>query len=101
MSRQSLALLLLASLLAGPALACPARNPAGDEKTVRALETQWIGSHDRATLDRILADDFRHPVFTGDVLSKRQHIDWAVAHPASRWQAVSAQETDIRPAPPK
>jgi hypothetical protein len=40
-------------------------------------------------------------VFTGDVLSKRQHIDWAVAHPASRWQAVSAQETDIRPAPPK
>jgi Domain of unknown function (DUF4440) len=143
-----LGLVVLASALFGPvpALACPARTSAGDERAVRALEIEWIGNHDRAALERILADDFRHPVFTGDVLDKRHHIDWAAAHPnppgrrprfarlevrlysdtaladgeveivdnqgkvlnrnlftdvfvyrACRWQAVSAQETDIRP----
>ncbi len=150
MIRPGLAGLVVSAPLAGPALACPARSPAADEAAVRALENQWIGSHDRAMLDRILADDFRHPVVTGDVLDKRSHIDWMIAHPlppdrrprfaaldirlygdtalaggsveitgakgevvsrnlftdvfvhrACRWQAVSAQETDIGQLPRK
>jgi hypothetical protein len=150
MIRLSFAVLAASVLLAGPVSACPARTAAGDARTIRALEHEWIGSHDRGTLERILADDFRHPVFTGDILTKRQHIDWSVAHPdppgvhprfasldvqlygatalasgsvekigengqvlsrnlftdvfvyqACRWQAVSAQETDIRQLPGK
>ncbi|HWE46674.1 MAG TPA: nuclear transport factor 2 family protein [Caulobacteraceae bacterium] len=79
--RSGLGVLVLALLSATPAIACPARSPAGDRHRVLALEDEWIGSHDRAALERILADDFRHPVSTGDVLTKRQHIDWMVAHP--------------------
>lgn len=46
-----------------------------------ALENEWLAhEHDRATLEKILAPDFQHPVFTGDVLNKAQHIDWSTAH---------------------
>ena len=50
-------------------------------QAISALENEWLAhEHDRAVLERILADDFLHPVFTGDVLTKKQHIDWAATH---------------------
>lgn len=48
---------------------------------VTALERQWLAhEHDRAALERLLADDFVHPVPAGIFLTRAQHIDWAVAH---------------------
>lgn len=58
------------------------RQPDPDRDALVALEQHWLSAeHDRAALDRILADDFQHPVPTGVVLTKAQHIEWAVAHP--------------------
>ncbi len=57
------------------------RSEAADRRALIALENEWIAhEHDRAVLQRILADDFRHPVFTGDVLDKAQHIAWSATH---------------------
>jgi len=59
----------------------PARDPAADRQAVIAIENDWIAhEHDRAALERILAPDFQHPVFTGDVLTKEQHIAWTTTH---------------------
>jgi len=42
------------------------------------LETGWLaGEHNAAVLDKILAPDFVHPVVTGDLLDKTQHIYYA------------------------
>ena len=55
--------------------------------TVRAravllrLESRWLASHDSATLSRILAPDFVHPVSSGHFLDRSEHIAWVVAHP--------------------
>ncbi len=57
------------------------RSEAADRRALIALEDEWIAhEHDRPVLQRILADDFRHPVFTGDVLDKAGHIAWSVTH---------------------
>ena len=54
-----------------------------DRTALESIEHQWLDSeHDPAVLDRILAEDFLHPVSAGVVLTKRQHIDWAISHPA-------------------
>lgn len=72
---------ILALLLAWLAFA-PARNPEEDRAALLNLEQQWlVGEGDAETLARILADDFVHPVPTGDFLSKAQHIGWSKAHP--------------------
>src|SRR5256885_12566676 len=62
-------------------------RPAGaptrsDREAIIELENEWL-SHisDGPTLERILADDFMHPVPAGFFLTKQQHIRWAVAHP--------------------
>jgi hypothetical protein len=56
--------------------------PQRDRTTLESIEPQWLDSeHDPAVLDRILAEDFLHPVSAGVVLTKRQHIDWAISHP--------------------
>jgi hypothetical protein len=56
------------------------RNSESDEQTIRTLEEQWLHARDAATLDRILASDFVHPVAQGVFLTKAQHIDWYVKH---------------------
>jgi hypothetical protein len=54
-----------------------------DRAALEAIEYQWLDAeHDRGALERILADDFLHPVPAGVFLTKAQHIDWAVAHPS-------------------
>jgi hypothetical protein len=60
-----------------------------DRAAVVAVENQWL-SHlsDGPRLNRILADDFMHPVPNGLFLNKQEHIKWAVEHPrAAGWRA--------------
>lgn len=46
-----------------------------------ALENEWLkNEHNAAELERILGSDFLHPVMTGDVLSKEQHIEFSSKH---------------------
>lgn len=54
---------------------------ADDERTIAGLEGEWLVARDRETLDRILADDFVHPVPSGDFVTKTEHIAWVVARP--------------------
>jgi hypothetical protein len=84
-------------VLAGVAsAACPPRSPSVDKQTLRDLEAAWLTAHDRPTLERILADDFQHPVFTGDVLTKPQHIEWAVAHPLPPGVQIAFTRLEVR-----
>jgi Domain of unknown function (DUF4440) len=57
-----------------------------DKKQLIVLEEEWLHARDAATLDRILATDFVHPVAAGIFLTKDQHIGWYVKHlpPATR-----------------
>ena len=46
-----------------------------------ALENDWLkNEHNAAELEHILAADFLHPVVTGDVLTKAQHIKFSSTH---------------------
>jgi hypothetical protein len=72
---------LMAVALAAPAGAASERSAAGDRQAIIALENQWIDAKDATTLDRVLADDFMHPVYTGDIINKRQNIDWLMQNP--------------------
>jgi hypothetical protein len=52
-----------------------------DRQDLLTLEESWLrGEHDAATLERILADDFVHPVPTGDFLTKAQHIHYSTKY---------------------
>jgi len=52
-----------------------------DRRTLIDLENSWLKSeHDRAALERILASDFIHPVATGDLLTKEQHIYYSTKY---------------------
>ena len=78
------------------------RTVESDREALIALENKWLRSEHRATeLDSILASDFVHPVVTGDLLDKAQHIHFSSTHlpPANRdqrWQAINAQENEVR-----
>jgi hypothetical protein len=49
-----------------------------DHDAILALENEWLRSeHNAAALERILAPDFLHPVSTGDVLTKAEHIKFS------------------------
>ena len=52
-----------------------------DGDALVALENEWLKNEHNATeLEHILASDFRHPVVTGDVLTKTQHIEFSSRH---------------------
>src|SRR5215470_12305072 len=57
-----------------------------DRKELLSLEDEWLNARDAGTLERILADDFVHPVPQGVFLNKAEHIEWYVGHlpPANR-----------------
>jgi hypothetical protein len=81
-----------------PAAASDARTPEADKQTLTALEKEWLNARDAATLDRILASDFVHPVAPGYLLTKAQNIDWLMKHlrlPAVRnvWSACRSGYT--------
>ena len=68
-------------LFALPAAGDEKRTSNGDRDVLIALENEWLANeHDPAELERILAADFLHPVVTGDVLTKPQHIKFSSTH---------------------
>jgi len=59
-----------------------ARDKQREAESLAAIEQAWLdGEYDRSALERILGDDFVHPVGAGVFLTKAQHIDFAVGHP--------------------
>ncbi len=56
------------------------RTAATDHQALVALENEWLTHDDSATLTRILAEDFVHPVASGDFVTKSQHIGWVTMH---------------------
>ena len=72
------------------------RNPESDEQAIRTLEEQWLHARDAATLDRILASDFIHPVAQGVFLTKAEHIDWYVKHPPPLTRQTRLDHLQVR-----
>src|SRR5215467_7470401 len=65
-----------------PAIADQERTSNRDRDALIALENDWLkNEHNAAELEHILAADFLHPVVTGDVLTKAQHIQFSSTHP--------------------
>jgi len=57
------------------------RTGNSDRDALMALENAWLkNEHNAAELEHILAADFLHPVVTGDVLTKAQHIKFSSTH---------------------
>jgi hypothetical protein len=75
----SVAAAALAGTLA--AASVPERSAAADRHAIVELENQWLDAKDAATLNRVLAEDFVHPVYSGDIIDKKQNIDWLLKHP--------------------
>jgi len=70
-----------AVLCALPAAADEKRTSNRDRDALIALENDWLkNEHNAAELEHILAEDFLHPVVTGDVLTKAQHIQFSSTH---------------------
>jgi hypothetical protein len=76
-----ISVLMLLAGFAAMNVAAQRRDLNADRQAIIALDELWLNAYDASTLDRILANDFRHPVVTGQFLTKQQHIDWMVAHP--------------------
>ena len=57
------------------------RTAEADRQSLIAAENDWLrNEHDSASLDRILAADFIHPVATGNFLTKAQHIYYSTKY---------------------
>ena len=70
-----------AVLCALPAAADEKRTSNRDRDALIALENDWLkNEHNAAELEHILAEDFLHPVVTGDILTKAQHIQFSSTH---------------------
>lgn len=73
------------------------RDPERDQQAIRKQEQEWLdGEEDRATLERILAEDFTHPVAVGLFLSKQEHIDWSVRHPRPKDRKARFETLNVR-----
>ncbi|HEX6809226.1 MAG TPA: nuclear transport factor 2 family protein [Gemmatimonadaceae bacterium] len=67
-----------------------------DSDTIVTLEHTWLASGDSAALERILAPDFLHPVFTGDIIDKSEHIAFVVKHPRPASVHERFERLDVR-----
>lgn len=74
------------------------RDADSDRRAVIQLEKQWLRaeSGDSAALNRILAEDFVHPVPQGMFLTKRQQIAWTVGHPRPANRVARFSRLDVR-----
>lgn len=77
-------------------LAAQSAGGSADSAAVVALEHEWLSAGDSATLERILAPDFLHPVFTGDIIDKAQHIAFVAAHPTRASTHTRFARLDVR-----
>ena len=88
---------VLLLIIAVPISGSVRRAAQRDRDGLEAIERQWLASeHDGAALERILAEDFLHPVSAGVLLTKAQHIDWAVRHPAPSGRRQRFDQLRIR-----
>ena len=91
-----ISVLMLLAGFAAMNVAAQRRDLNADRQAIIALEELWLNAYDASTLDRILANDFRHPVVTGQFLTKQQHIDWMVAHPPPPTRKARFEQMDVR-----
>jgi ketosteroid isomerase-like protein len=74
-------------LIAAALLAAPPPRPAAADARLRAVEHEWITAavhRDRATLDRLLADNFIDISYRGQRRTKADVLDAQAAPPGSR-----------------
>lgn len=98
-NRTSVAVCVVAAaVLAATGTPAGAQSPGvhADSDTVVSLEHTWLASGDSATLERILAPDFLHPVFTGDIIDKAEHIAYVAAHPRPASVRTRFERLDVR-----
>lgn len=89
--------LLCFALIGGPiAPSLKGEADSADKAIILKLENEWLDTHDRGVLDRILADDFLHPVPKGVFLTKAQDIDFLVSHPNTDGSKSSYQDMNVR-----
>jgi Domain of unknown function (DUF4440) len=66
---------------------------------MRSLRWKMSGlknEHNAAELEHILASDFLHPVVTGDVLTKAQHIEFSSKHLPHQISAIISKGLQVR-----
>lgn len=80
----------------GAQAAAQSPSVGADSDAVVALEHTWLASGDSATLERILAPDFLHPVFTGDIIDKSEHIAFVAKHPRPAAVHTRFERLDVR-----
>ena len=69
------------TLIPRPVAGDETRTSDRDRVALVALENEWLkNEHNAAELEHILSSDFLHPVVTGDVLTKAQHIQFSSKH---------------------
>jgi hypothetical protein len=86
------------TFLSRPSAGDELRTSNRDRDGLIALENDWLkNEHNAAKLEHILASDFRHPVVTGDVLTKPQHIEFSSKHvpPPDRTQHFEGLQVRI------
>ena len=73
------------------------RTPETDRTSIEILEHDWLAHEsDRASLERILADDFVHVVPEGVFLTKEQHLEWALKYPRPSNRRTHFEDLRVR-----
>ena len=82
-------MLLIPQMHKTPGDASRSQRDDADRAAVVAVENDWLSHQsDGPRLNRILVDDFMHPIPSGLFLNKQDHIQWAVEHPRpAGWRA--------------
>lgn len=86
----------LAMRVIGTRAAAQSPSARADSDAVVSLEHTWLATDDSATLERILAPDFLHPVFTGDIIDKSEHIAFVAKHPRPASVHTRFERLDVR-----
>lgn len=95
--RAALALALIVAGAGGAVrLAAQDAGAHADSAAVVALEHKWLSVGDSATLEQILAPDFMHPLYSGDIIDKTQHIAYVARHPRSPSRHTRFERLDVR-----
>jgi len=77
-----LSAIVLCAWAAGSSVQAQSRTPEQDRAALVALENEWLANeHNAAALEHILASEFVHPLPTGDLVTKAEHIAFSSAHP--------------------
>lgn len=73
------------------------RNSNRDRDALVALENKWLkNEHNPAELENILAAEFLHPVGTGDILTKAEHIKFCSTRPTPADRTKHFEHLQVR-----